>query len=621
MSAEIVLTAVGTASGVAAAAVAWLEYLRRARRPRESRGADEQTGIPSADGGKKADPATSPSGESLRNDSLAESRNFVVLDAPLGRLGEVRGRDGLLELLAERMSHPSGDYQVLAGLGGVGKTTVALALSKMAVSEGRPSWWVSGADASTLMASMMALAAELGAPTGHVAEAYSGLRNPADVLWEHLRQRSGWVLVIDNADDLEALRLGDSPVADGNGWLRPSTVGLVVVTSRISGQQSWGRCGVIHHLQPLGEADGAHALLDLAGSAGTEADAARLSARLGSLPLALHQVGCYLASPFAPDRSFRAYLENMERTHPGRPGASAGEGSVVLSTWEASLDSLSRQGREQARALLQVLACFAPSVAIPPLLLDHGTLGEVCDGKGESAVQPGLEALLSVGLIDVQTAEHQENSFAATVHPLVAQASRLNAGTEIAVTAARLLEKATGQLRHDLPGDWPQWGSLVQHMSEMLVIPPEILGERGTSMLANATARTCHALTWSGSYGRSETLADAVLGYAGDLPIAREVLYLRFQHTMAVAFQGRHAQAERGYRDLITDQSAALGPTDPDVVAARFEIVQQGRYPQAEEELRVVIPVMQAVLGADNRYTMQACSDLGLAIAKQGRHA
>ena len=296
-----------------------------------------------------------------------------------------------------------------------------------------------------------------------------------------------------------------------------------------------------------------------------------------------------------------------------------------MSTWETSLDSLAQQGREQTRALLQVLACFAPSVAIPPLLLDHGILGDVCDGKGESAVQPGLEALLSVGLIDVKAEELRENTFAVTVHPLVAQASRVNAGTEIAATAAQLLDKATGELRNDLPGDWPQWDSLVQHLREMLIIPLDVLGERGTGMLANAAARTCHALTWSGSYGRSEALADAVLGYAEDLPITREVMHLRFQHTMAVAFQGRHAQAERGYRDLITDQAATLGSADPDVVAARFElaheIVQQGRYPQAEEELRAVIPVMQAVLGADDRHTMQACSDLGLAIAKQGRHA
>src|SRR5690242_18698609 len=132
MSTEIVLTAVGTVSGVAAAAVAWLEYLRRARRPREADGGDQQNATPSPDGGKKTDSTASPAPESPRNAPLVGSRSFVVLDPPVGRLGEVRGRDYLLDFLAERMSDPSGNYQVLAGLGGVGKTTVALALSKMA---------------------------------------------------------------------------------------------------------------------------------------------------------------------------------------------------------------------------------------------------------------------------------------------------------------------------------------------------------------------------------------------------------------------------------------------------------------------------------------------------------
>lgn len=624
MSTEIVLTAVGTVSGVAGVVVAWLEYLRRARHHKQLRTGGQQIAVPSVAGNEQENSLVNPTRESLQNYSAIGSGNIMTLDAPVGRLGEVRARDDLLEFLADQLTASSGKYQVLAGLGGVGKTTVALALSKTAISQGRLVWWVSGADASSLLALMMTLAGEIGAPPGRVAEAYSGLRNPADVLWEQLRQRSGWLLVIDNADNLEALRLGDSPVADGNGWLRPSTAGLVVVTSRISDTASWGRCGEVHRLQSLDETDGAKVLLDLAGYAGSEADAARLSARLGGLPLALHQAGSYLASPFAPDRSFSGYLTSMDRG-PRPEEVAVGVGSAVMGTWETSLESLARQGRQQARALLQVLACFAPSVAISPLLLDHGILGQVCDGKGASSVQPGLEALLSVGLIDVQVADYQENSFAATVHPLVAQASRLRLETGNAATAARLLEKATGELRNDLPSDWPIWGSLVQHMSEMLNIPPEVLGNRGTRMLASAAARTCHALTWSGSYVRSETLAGAVLAYAGSSADTREVLYLRFQQTMAMAFQGRHAEAERRYRSLMTDQAAALGPADPDVVATRFElaheIVQQRRYPQAEEALQAIIPVMHAVLGADNRYTMQARSDLGLAIAKQGRYS
>ena len=52
----------------------------------------------------------------------------VVLHPPTGRLTEVRGRVELLELLVGLVADPDGRFHVLAGMGGVGKTTVALAL-------------------------------------------------------------------------------------------------------------------------------------------------------------------------------------------------------------------------------------------------------------------------------------------------------------------------------------------------------------------------------------------------------------------------------------------------------------------------------------------------------------
>ena len=84
-----------------------------------------------------------------------------ALRAPTGNLpGCVRGRDELLaqlRLLAER---PDGRVHVLAGLGGVGKSTVALQIAEETAQLGRPVWWVPPGDAGTVAARLLGLAEE-----------------------------------------------------------------------------------------------------------------------------------------------------------------------------------------------------------------------------------------------------------------------------------------------------------------------------------------------------------------------------------------------------------------------------------------------------------------------------
>ena len=501
---------------------------------------------------------------------------------------------------------------------------MALALAEIAESRKQHAWWVSAPDGATVLASMMSLAAELGAPQRDTQDAYSGRRNPADVLWTQLDRHSGWLLVIDNVDDLEAMRIGQSAVGDANGWLRRSAAGLIVVTSRVADRHTWGRFGQLHLLGALSDDDGAQVLLDLAGSAGPRSTAARLSARLGGLPLALHQAGRYLASPFAPVRSFDAYINSLGARFTDLFGGGQDEQSTLTRTWEVSLDALERRGCPQSRSLLRVLACFAPSIEIPPVLLDQEILGSACKGIGPGGVAPGLDTLLTVGLVTEGAAPHPRHGIGVTIHPLVAAASRLYATAETTAIAARLLHRASESLRNDLPEDWPEWSALVPHLQELLTLPGLRAGKRQLQMIAESAAATCYALTWSGSYGRSIELADSVLSRADTLGNGRSVLCLRFQRIMALSYQGATAEAEQQYRHLITQQISLLGRDHPDVMASLREtawvIFKQGRYAEAEEELRKLLPRITTVLGPENRSTLIVRTELGRVIAAQKRY-
>ena len=91
-------------------------------------------------------------------------------------------------------------------------------------------WWVSATVGDELEACLHAVAFDSGASEMELARGH-----PADVLWRRLdNAEHPWLLVIDNADDLNLLTAGTGRLADGRGWLRSPALGagLVLVTSR-----------------------------------------------------------------------------------------------------------------------------------------------------------------------------------------------------------------------------------------------------------------------------------------------------------------------------------------------------------------------------------------------------
>jgi hypothetical protein len=210
------------------------------------------------------------------------------------------------------------------------------------------------------MSALLGLARKLGAPDGEVAEALAGRVNPSDVLWPRLEATPGWVLVLDNADDAAVLAAAGRRAGEAAGWLRPTRAGLIVVTSRTAEERAWGPMAQVHRIGPLQDPDGAQALLDLAPGAGDAAHAAALSSRLGGLPLALHQAGTYLASPFGAQRTFEAYGQALEERFAQLLGRADEDRARVTGTWELSLSALDARSCPQARTLLRVLSCLRP---------------------------------------------------------------------------------------------------------------------------------------------------------------------------------------------------------------------------------------------------------------------
>jgi tetratricopeptide repeat protein/NB-ARC domain-containing protein len=562
---------------------------------------------------------------------VAHTDALGVLPPPSGRLPLwVRGRDTLLGRLHALVAEPDRKAHLLSGMGGVGKSTVALHVAEAALRAGRPAWWVPASDASALTSSLMGLALALGSPPGEVDAALAGRLDASDVLWRQLEQRSGWLLVLDNADDVAALALAERTARDGNGWLRPSVAGSVLVTSRDSDTRHWGRHVELHRVAWLAADDGAQILLDLAPRGGSRPEARRLSERLGGLPLALHQAGAHLASLFVTERTFTGFTNALDDQFHSVLGTGPDEREIVTRTFDVSLRQIAHEGVPHARALLATLAHFSPGALVPLRLLDRDILRRVCPGRDASVVQRGLEALQSVGLIEVRSgsdAHIHDWTEGIAIHPLVAEVARHQrlheASTCDSTSAPHML--ARDLLGAVSPGnpedakDWPNFDRLTVHVEALATCPAhpackDYSDAAGFRLQALAQARYLYS---SGQSSRARDLADR-LRINWTITLGEEhsdTLTALNRLGAALTHLDQNTEARDIFSALCTVRTRLLGPHHPDSLAAGnnlgVALKELQDYPAARDVLQETTANQAAVLGPDSPATLRSACNLG----------
>jgi tetratricopeptide (TPR) repeat protein len=595
---------------------------------------------------------------------------------PSGRLPKVvRGRDGLMKQLRLMRRAASPGLAILAGAGGAGKSTVAAAFTsrcqqRSSIRAPRYVWWVSAADPSGLTGGLVTVASQLGASLADLEAIGAGSHDGPDRLWALLRGcRRRWLLVFDNADDPCVLGRpsGSGPLgqssspADGTGWARAARRGLVVVTTRDRDPATWGRDAQILAVEPLDEADAALVLLDYAPQAGDEQSARLLARRLGGMPLPLQLAGSNLASTASLRRSFHDYARSLDDSDPERRhrlltmapaiGAVPDPRSVVMRTWEISLDDLARRGIPHARPLLRLLSCFAPATPIPWQILDiqclQSLLGSrstarqtVTGAAAEHRVEDALHKLSALSLIDISpfggTGRDQRSI---VIHPVVADTNRghLNAGNDHGVhprlvrqAAVELLLVYLGTPDDDRIGDWPEaadwpkYMALGPHLHSLLdTVAPSADGAHLRGLIRVAT-QLASAFNARGLTPESERLSRAAIGWAPVLGDDDPAI-LRARHHLAwsVADRGNYADAETMQRDVSAGFRRVLGDDHPDTITTLNELAWiaacRGRWAEAEMTYRKVLDARRRTLGESNPQTLITWHELGWTIASQDR--
>jgi NB-ARC domain len=321
---------------------------------------------------------------------------------PPDPLKPVRGRLRLRLWLTFGTAH---GLVVLAGAGGMGKSTLA---NSAACAPQRKvlqrTHWIRLRDEEELARRMQEVAQELGLKPARIAAAQQAGQSLPDLVWRHLDQKLGWMIVLDNIDRADATSPEGDPVAEYRGWIRPPRWGLLLVTSR--DREGWGRQARVHTVGPLEPKAAAKVLRDLAPLGGSDEGALRLAQRLGGLPLALQVAARSINAPLTRFRTFDAYADALEALPdsllPDRPDVEDPQVHRLLIgyTWELSLNQLASESLRLARPLMRLLALCADA-PIPQQFVATSLLQDLVGGEvSQAAVTGALSGLCRFGLVE-----------------------------------------------------------------------------------------------------------------------------------------------------------------------------------------------------------------------------
>jgi tetratricopeptide (TPR) repeat protein len=582
----------------------------------------------------------------------------ISISPPIGQLDHpVHGRDELLNSLSRALRGPYGEFHVLAGLGGVGKTTVALDLTRRAADQ-MPAWWVTAASPAALAAGMRLVAATLGVADSQLDRAWGGTTiGAANLLWTLLDGGHGpWLLVVDNADDPRILAPAGTRVADYTGWVRPARNGVLLVTTRDAHISTWGSRARVHDVSRLPPADAVRVLFDLTrGRGGTEAAARGLADRLGGLPLALRHAGSYLSSTAqaAPwpglVRDFAAYASALDDapvslldTSPwGVTEDERDDRRLIARTFELSLDLLTERGARYARPLLRLLSCLADApipyldVLDPTHLARSPRFAEV----DYDSLRRQLHELAELGLVDLHEpvgASDDTLAWTATLHPLVRATNAAHPDVRddprgypaLATELVSALADQPGTETDEDPHMWSRWRVLAPHAFHLLRQMDFIGGLVDTetaSQACRAAMLSARCLLALGLYGQAQTELLAVLDTARRLlgPEHPDALAARHQLARVLDERGEHEQAETELTDVLDARLRVLGDDHPSTLATRnqraWTLHGLGRDNDAEPELLTVLDVRLRILGPEHPDTLVTRMDLAEVWHAQGR--
>ncbi|MGW6354623.1 FxSxx-COOH system tetratricopeptide repeat protein [Streptomyces sp. NPDC055092] len=549
------------------------------------------------------------------------------------------GREAVIAQLRESLlSGQQAVVQALHGMGGIGKTQIALEYAHRFAGQYDLVWWIDAEQSDQIPVHYTELADRLG-----IARPDAGSEPNARALLDHLRTQQRWLIVLDNAED----------PAQIEPWL-PEGPGHVLITSR---NHDWR--GIAHQtgLDVFARSDSlAYLRTRIPGTTVAQADL--LAQDLGDLPLALAQAAGVIGSGMTLDRYRQLLTSNTARIMqegdaPGYPASLVA--AVGIAT--TRLDD----NHPDATALLRLSAFLGPD-PIPTAWLESARPHlSTIPGDPDDLMWPHT-ALQHLGRYGLARIDHETFQ----IHRLTQAVLRYQSDS---VQTRMIRDDVAAILGTFKPGDpeipdtWPAWASLASHLTSQHVLVadrPELrptLRQALLFLLRSGQPRAAIDLTtslreaWAAELGHNhpDVLTCAqYLGHAtsdlGDVTSARSIIEdtlarrrrilgddhpdtLRSANDLAVNLHGRgeHAEARRMAEDTLARRRRVLGDDHPDTLRSAHGVAaslhESGEYAEALRMHADTLAWGRRVLGDDHPDALQSAHALAVTLYESGEHA
>ncbi|KAJ7720422.1 hypothetical protein B0H16DRAFT_389270 [Mycena metata] len=524
------------------------------------------------------------------------------------------GRRDILDKMHHFFSDTGSQHiYVLYGLGGAGKTQIALKFMN---------------DSSSRFSDIFFI------DTSTIATIETGLKNiailknfgdaPLDGLLWLTSKVEEWLIFFDNADD---------PSINLNDYIPQCNRGNIIITSRNPGMCVYAGSNSL--VSDMEEEDAVTLLLKSAlqkATNRTEEIAAEIVKSLHYLPLAIVQAGAFISKSRNLDGYLALYTKNQSQLLSEKPTQSHDRYAwTVYTTWQMSFERLTSRAAMflhhcaflHYNGISEEIFSFASKYQFPSngpseeeLQEPLGFLSHFVGPSGEWDTLQFLDATNEIQSYSLISFDAEKKLF--SIHPLV------HAWSQATVQDPKRYLSTMGSILGMAISEHPEWD--VQ-LTSLLLCPHIELTIQMDAEVASVF-RFQYALIFEegGKYKQAEKLLEEVLEEQKQVLGDNHPDTLRTMSNLGTSYSalGKHEKAKELKGLVLEKQTHLLGDNHPDTLRTMGNLASSyldlGNHQEAKELYGAVLEKRKQILGEDHPNTLRTMGNLASSYSHLGEH-